>query len=209
MPSTEKEAYGLKILTNNHPDIRRLRRQTGTPNIHGNKFWKSTLVLMDYLCEFPPPKAGKDKPLRVLEIGCGWGLAGIYCAKEFGAELTSLDADDSVFPYLEHHAALNGVKVTTWKCRYEKIRKVDLENFDVMIGADICFWDEMVAPLYNLTRRAAQAGVRVVMTDPGRPTFSAMASQCEAKLAALHEAWSVPPPYNTSGFVMDYDPMGQ
>ena len=195
----ERQAFGLTILKNSHSDIRRLRREAGYPSIHGNKFWKSTYLLMDYLQEFPPAKGA-----RILEIGCGWGLAGIYCAKRFKANVTALDADKTVFPYLELHAQLNGVSIETWQCRYERITKADLAHFDLVIGADVCFWDTMIAPLYNLTRRAAQVGnVRVVMTDPGRPTFSAMAEKCMEKLGAEYDNWAVPHPNNASGLVMD------
>lgn len=195
----ERQAFGLRILKNSHKEIRRLRNQTGYPSIHGNKFWKSTYIVMDYLREFPPAKGS-----RILEIGCGWGLAGIFCAKEFDAEVTGLDADETVFPYLQLHAELNGVAVDTWRCRYERVTKADLAEFDMVIGADICFWDEMVKPLFNLTRRAAQVGgVRVVMTDPGRPTFREMAENCTEKLGAEYEDWAVPHPHNASGLVLD------
>lgn len=194
----QREAFGLTIFKNGHPEIRRLRKETGMPSIHGNKFWKSTYLLMDYLKEYPPKKRA-----RVLEIGCGWGLGGIFCAKEFNAKVTSLDADSAVFPYLEAHAKENGVKVTTWKCRYEKVRKEDLKNFDLVIGADICFWDQMVKPLYNLTKRAHDCGVRLVMTDPGRPTFQELAEKAETKLGSFYDNWCTPAPYNASGIILD------
>jgi len=215
LAQNERQAFGLRILNNSHKDIKRLRKSTGVPNIHGNKFWKSSLLLMDYLSVYPPQlrpgrysgKKKKKPPVRVLEIGCGWGLAGIYCAKTFNAEVTGLDADDTVFPYLMHHAEINGVDLETWQCRYEKVRKMDLEEYDVVIAADICFWDEMVDPLYKLVRKAKQAGgVRVVITDPGRPTFTAMAERCVDKLGAFYENWSTPHPHNASGWVMDLDP---
>lgn len=199
--SLERQAFGLTILKNNHPDIRRLRKETGMPSIHGNKFWKSTLLMMDYLTEAPPKKRA-----HILEIGCGWGLAGIFSAKTFAAHVTSLDADDTVFPYLAHHAEINGVQVETWKCRYEKIRKQDLAEFDLVIGADICFWDSMVDPLYNLLRRAHSVGTRVVLTDPGRPTFRELSDRAVAKLDAFYDNWMTPYPNDATGLVLDTAP---
>lgn len=206
MPKYERQAYGLKFQQNSHPDIKRIRKNSGVPNIHGNKVWKSSLLLMDYLNEYPPQITRNRKRLKVLEVGCGWGLSGIYCAKNHNAKVVGLDADDTVFPYLEHHAELNGVEVETWKCRFEKVRATDLENFDLMIGADICFWDEMVKPLYNLVRRASKvSGLRVVIADPGRPTYTEMAEKSVEKLGAYLEPWSVPHPHNVSGWIMDLD----
>jgi len=197
----QREAFGLTILKNGHPDIRKIRKLSGEPSIHGNKFWNSTFLLMDYLQEFPPKKNAK-----ILEVGCGWGLAAIFCAREFKADVTGLDADSAVFPYLHRHAEINGVKVKTWKCRYENVRKADLQAFDLIVGADICFWESMVKPLYNLTKRAHDAGVRVVMTDPGRPTFSAVADKASDKLGAEYDSWVTLSPIEARGLVLDVDP---
>ena len=58
-----------------------------------------------------------------------------------------------------------------------------LRSFDVILGADICFWDDMTAQLFNLIKRAQKAGVKQVMiADPCRPPFSALVSRCEDKL---------------------------
>ena len=193
-----RHAFGMTILKNSHPDIRKLKRLTGNASIHGNKFWKSTFLMMDYLSVFPPHTGAK-----VLEVGCGWGLAGIYLAKHFQCELTSLDADRSVFPYLKLHAKLNQVSLETWCARYENIRKRDLAEFDLVIGADVCFWDEMTKPLYNLIRRSHQVGTRIVMTDPGRSPFREMSSLCVDNFECAYENWSVPHPHNSSGLVLD------
>ena len=198
----ERKAFGLRILKNSHPEIRKIRRETGYPEIHGNKLWKSAFLLMDYLKQFPPAKN-----CRVLEVGCGWGLAGIYCAKKFKAHTTGLDADDTVFPYMQYHADINKVSVENWKCRYENVRKADLKHFDLIIGSDICFWDSMTAPLYNLMQRAYKVGCRVVITDPGRPPYREMAEKCADKFDAIYNDWIVPHPHNASGLVLDMEPL--
>ncbi len=200
MTSTQqRDVFGITVLKNSHPDIRRIKRESGIATIHGNKFWNSTSLMIDYLMQTPP-----KKNWRILEVGCGWGISGIYCAKNFKAKVTSLDADDSVFTYLQHHAMLNGVNVTTTKNRYEKITVEMLSKFDMVIGSDICFWDEMTALLFNLVKRSHRAGVkRVVMTDPGRPPFRMMAEKCLEKFDGIYDNWSVPHPYNTSGLVLD------
>ena len=194
-----RDVFGLSVLKNNHPDIRRIKRAGNAATIHGNKFWKSSGLMIDYLIASPPSKGW-----RILEVGCGWGISGIYCAKAFAGQVTALDADESVFPYLQHHAELNGVTVDTVKCRYEKVTTKMLADFDMLIGSDICFWDEMTPLLVNLINRAYKAGMkRVVMTDPGRAPFRVMAERCVNKFDALYENWSVPHPYNTSGLVLD------
>lgn len=201
--NTERQAFGLTILKNTHRDIRRLKRETGHAALHGNKFWKSTYVLMDYLQECLE-EYSHEQPLRILEIGCGWGLGGIFCAKRFNADVTSLDADASVFPFLQHHAQLNNVEITTWQQRFEKITKQELAQYDLIIGADICFWDELTPIVRNLVKRALQAGVpRVILTDPGRPTFREVGEYFADRYEAVYSDWDVPSPYNVWGLVLD------
>lgn len=198
MSATSRELFGLTLLNNRHKDIRALRREHGYPTHHGNKVWRSSLLLMDYLQEFPIPKKA-----RVLEVGCGWAVASLYCAKHFKARVTGLDLDASVLPFAEHHAKVNGVAINTVCQSYEKVTAKMLGEFDVLIGADICFWDELSGKLYNLVRRAHRAGVRSIITDPGRPPFTQMALKAEEKLEGVIEPWFVPHPHNSRGYVLD------
>src|SRR4030095_13646160 len=103
-PPQERHAFGLTLLAPSHPEVRRLQHDAVQPSLHGHKVWPSSLVLMDYLQQHGIPLR-----TRVLELGCGWGLVGIACAKLFQAQVTGLDADAAVFPYLQLHAARNGV----------------------------------------------------------------------------------------------------
>lgn len=199
MTTLSRDVFGITVLKNNHPDIRRIKREVGATVIHGNKFWHASHLLIDYLRTYPP-----ERHWRILEVGCGWGINGIYCAKHYAAKLTALDADNAVFACLDHHAELNGVKITTLKSRFEAVTVAKFSEFDMVIGSDICFWSEMTKPLYNMINRAHRAGVkRIVMTDPGRGPFREMAEKCCKKYRAVYDNWSVPHPYNTSGLVLD------
>ncbi len=172
-----RQAYGLKILNANHQDVRRLKREGHQAELHGNKFWNSSFLIMDHLKRHPLKKNS-----RVLEIGCGWGLLGIYCAKTFGCRVTGIDADPNVFPYLQLHAEKNGVTMAGEKKSFQQLDQRYLSNFDVILGADICYWDEMTGLLMNLIARARRAGVQQVMiSDPCRPPFTDLAERCDKK----------------------------
>lgn len=165
---------GAIFPTSNHPAIRRAKRVHEAPEIHGNKLWKSSCLIIDYLNKHPDPK-----PKTLLDAGCGWGVGGIWCAKAFDAKVTSLDADKHVFPFLAVTAELNGVTTKHKVARFEKLSTNYLSDFDTLIAADVCFWDELVSPLCNMVNRAIKAGVgRIVIADPERPTFHEMASRC-------------------------------
>jgi len=115
----------------------------------------------------------------IMELGCGWGPASIFCAQHASAKVTGVDRDDEVFPFLEVQAALNEVDVTTKQASFEKLTKKELSNYDILIGADICFWDKLTAIHFNLIKRAFQAGVKeVVIADPGRAPFYELAEKC-------------------------------
>jgi predicted nicotinamide N-methyase len=169
-----RTAFGLKILNSNHPEIRRLKRDGNVPELHGNKFWNSSFLIMNHLKRHPLPRRS-----RVMEIGCGWGLLGIYCAKQFDARVTGTDADRHVFPFLDLHAKANGVKIATEQARFEKLTVERLKGVDVLLGADICFWDELTPVLFNLIKRALKAGVKqIIIGDPSRSPFTLLVERC-------------------------------
>ena len=74
---TERKAYGITVLKSADSRVRKLRKDH-EPNIHGNKVWNSSWCIMDFLTS-----QGLPYGLNVLEAGCGWGPAGIFCAKNF------------------------------------------------------------------------------------------------------------------------------
>jgi predicted nicotinamide N-methyase len=129
-------------------------------------------LLIDFI-----KKMGLPGETSVMEVGCGWGLAGIFCAKKYDARVAAVDCDSEVFPYLRLQARMNKVSVETIQRRFERIRCRDLMGVEYLIGADICFWDSLVNPLKNLIRRAFRSGVKlVILADPGRPPFEALAA---------------------------------
>ena len=194
----ERHAFGLTVFDTDHPEVRRLQQEAVQPSLHGQKVWRSSFVLMDYL-----QQRGVNMRARVLELGCGWGLVGIYCAKTFNAHVTGLDADAAVFPYLHLHAQLNGVHIQTRQLSFEHIQSQALDAFDLIVGADICFWDEIVDPLYHLLRRAIKAGVaEILVADPDRPPFDDLCARFEKTCNAEVLDWEITTPVSTSGRIL-------
>jgi predicted nicotinamide N-methyase len=201
----ERQVFGITMLHPGHPEVQRLRCETPQPSLHGQKVWRSSFLLMDYL-----QQRGLQPGARVLELGCGWGLVGIYCAKTFQADVTGLDADAAVFPYLQLHARLNGVDIRTRQLTFEHANTLDLAVFDVIIGSDICFWDELVNPLYDLVRRSITAGVaQILLADPGRPPFDELCACCKKEGGVEVIDWQVPRPCSASGLILRTETSGQ
>lgn len=192
---------GMRILKERHPLIRSLDLEGFSPSLYGTRVWQSTFWLMDYLADHPI--APDD---RVLEIGCGWGLLGIYCAKAFNARVLLTDADDQVFPYAMAHAQLNGVSVHTEQVRFDGISDSRLAACNVLLGADICFWPELGSQLRRVIERAAALGVgRIMLADPGRSTFMRMAESLERALGARLIEWRSATRAGSSGYLLVLD----
>ena len=195
-------AYGIYLLTSQHRLIRRLKRAY-EPSIHGNKAWKASFLMMDYLLHNPPRRG-----VRMMELGCGWGPGAVFCAHRFGAKATGVDLDTNVFPYLEVIAALNDVKVAAMEGNFNNLSTECLGRAKLVIGSDICFWDSMVKPLLDVVRRSLEGGVqRFVISDPGRPTFYELADLCakEAWRVTLKE-WYAVEPSRTTGEILEVRP---
>ena len=170
------QTRGITLLRGGHREVRRLKRANHQPSIHGNKVWNSSFLIMDQLVR----QKDIDADTHLMDIGCGWGPLAVFAAKRFGCRVTAVDADADVFPYLRLHAAINRVEVETLRCRFERLTKARLRGVDQITGADICFWDELTPVLFNLIRRALGQGVRrIVIADPGRSPFYALAERCE------------------------------
>ena len=196
------QAYGVYLLASQHRLIRRLKR-VYEPSYHGNKAWKSSFLLMDYLLH-NPVRVGA----RVLELGCGWGPASVFCARRFKARVTGFDLDSDVFPYLEVLAALNDVKIAALEGDFRALDGDKLHDQHMLIGSDICFWDNMVEPLFELVERALGNGVkRVVIADPGRPTFYELADRCaKGPRQAMLTEWYATEPSRITGEVLEVCP---
>ena len=189
---------GVTMPKASHPVIRSVKRKEALPSIHGDKLWKSSFLLIDYLDQHRPEYCE-----AVLDVGCGWGISGIWCAKTLGAEVTSVDADSNVFPYLNAVAHLNNVNILTLTSRFEKLSKRQLAEFDVLIAADICFWDELVNPVFNMINRAVDAGVKhILIADPERSSFFDMAELCMHKHCAELIEWNTNTPVPARGAIL-------
>ena len=193
---------GLKILKSSHPDVRKIKRQQQGHSAHGNKVWRSSFALIDYLETYPLKQQSK-----VLEIGCGWGLSSLYLTKYQQADVTAIDIDDSVKPYFELQNRINQCHINFQQRSFESLKPDELGSYHYIIGSDICFWDEMTQPLFDLVDRAIAAGVeRIIIADPGRPPFWALVDLCTEAFAAEVVTRRIYQPWKTEKYLMVLEP---
>ena len=193
-----KEVRGLKIYKKKHKTIKKLLKETSVPEIHGDKVWFSSYLIMDYLEEHPPKKGSS-----ILEIGCGWGILGIHCAKLFNADVTGVDADENVFPFLKKHAKLNNAKVKCKVSPFENLKSSLLKKQDIILGGDICFWPKLKKSLYKLIQNALDNGVKkIIIADPGRSPFLKLAKKCKKDFNAELLEVELEDPIDEDGYLL-------
>ena len=189
-------AYGIWLFTEKSQSIKKLKKELN-PSVHGDKHWDSSYVLMDYFTHKPLKKKS-----RVLDVGCGWGPTSIYLANA-GHTVTGLDVDDHVFAFLKVQAELNDVSVKTRQGAMASMKKADLEKFDVIVGGDICFWDELTDEWFALLKRAASAGVKkLVLADPGRQPFLDLVDKCFDRWECDMHTWYCLEPKKFTGSLL-------
>ena len=141
--------HDVLILKKSHKLIRRMQRALAQPEIHGYQVWGSSFLIMDYLLQHPPRRGSK-----VMEIGCGWGILGIFCAQQFKSKVTAIDADEHVFPYLDAHALLNDVSITQRVARYEELAGIQLgeTRLATLLGEELLAKDAGTGRIYATSR---------------------------------------------------------
>jgi predicted nicotinamide N-methyase len=203
LPESNVEyVYGIFLLTEKHKLIRALKK-VHQPSVHGTRTWGSAFLTMDYLTHNPIVKG-----CSVLDLGCGWGASSVFCAHKFKAKVTAVDLDSAVFPFLNVFAEINSVEVKTRKADFAKLKGPDLGKHQVILGSDICFWDSLVDPLVNMVNRAIKNGVeRIIIADPGRPTFYEFCDKVSAKHKVSLQEWYSVEPDRAIGEIIEIRPL--
>ncbi|WP_368565377.1 methyltransferase [Pseudoxanthomonas sp. UTMC 1351] len=104
---------------------------------------------------------------RVLEIGCGLGLASLVLQRR-GADITASDHHPLAESFLMDNAELNGLPAIPYcDLRWERPDEA-LGLFDLIIGSDVLYERGHARLLAALVRRHGQPSMEVLITDPGR-----------------------------------------
>lgn len=127
--------------------------------------WSSALALATHM-RVRPGVAG----MRVLELGCGTGLAGIAAAQA-GARVVMTDYEDDALRFARANAAINLGAVARDKVRAEHLdwRSPGAPGtFDIVLGADIVYDRANFPFLLSLFRAVLAPEGVVLVADPDR-----------------------------------------
>ncbi len=143
--------------------------------LFGN-LWPSGRVLaeaMDSLELDREPDPGKlaapgwNGTKRILELGCGLGLASVVLHRR-GGEVTSSDLHPLAGAFLIANTALNALSPIAFRQNDWSSETVIPGVFDVIIGSDLLYEPEHATTLAACIARHGHLGTEVVIVDPGR-----------------------------------------
>lgn len=113
---------------------------------------------------------------RVLELGCGLGLAGIAAAK-VGANIVFSDYEQDALDFARYNAKRNlPEEIANYHTRFINLdwRRVDAESlappekFDMILAADVVYERRNFFPLMDVLQRHLEPTGVAVFTEPGR-----------------------------------------
>eukprot|EP01083_Nonionella_stella_P293525 998249_1 len=108
-----------------------------------------------------------DSSFRVLELGCGLGLASITAAFCGATEVVASDGDADVLEMTRRNIIENGVRETVVAKQYlwnEKTKEFSSQPFDLILCADIIYLEETYTDLCTCLRDLSHDGTHILMS---------------------------------------------
>ncbi len=115
---------------------------------------------------------------RILEIGCGLGLASLVLQRR-GAEVIATDMHPLAESFLAYNSALNGLPSVPYRNLHWAVPLPTLGRFDLLIAADVLYERAHAELIAALVERHALPEAEVVLTDPGRGSSGAFTRALE------------------------------
>jgi predicted nicotinamide N-methyase len=138
--------------------------RAGISSAHWSLFgqvWPSGRVLAEAMCTY----AVEGK--RILELGCGLGLASIVLQYRH-ADVVASDHHPLAELFLRRNAEQNELQAILYRDLPWDTPDLTLGLFDLIIGSDILYEQHNTALLAQMVQRHAKPSAAVLITDPGR-----------------------------------------
>ncbi|MFP3982594.1 MAG: class I SAM-dependent methyltransferase [Desulfurivibrionaceae bacterium] len=123
--------------------------------------WHSSLVLAEIMHEY------KIQGLKILEIGCGLGLASLVAHRR-GADVTASDYHPMASLFLTENLSLNNFPPLNFKIADWAKSDHLLGKFDLIIGSDLLYEPDHPGLVSAFIDRNSNKTVKVIIIDPGR-----------------------------------------
>jgi predicted nicotinamide N-methyase len=165
----------------------------------GHQLWDSAIVLALYLRSSAMPCCFLGK--RVLELGAGIGLPGIYLAsRNLPESITLTDCKERLLTLLQSNAKnLEGSKTDVAKLDWTDPHDLSKfastlpgHDYDIIIASDVCYCEEQVEPLANAIC-TLRVPVTLIVAPAGRQAavlLSRRLQSSEVRVSTQHLALS-------------------
>lgn len=162
--------------------------------------WPAGVFLAETMATYPVD--GK----RILEIGCGIGLASLVLHNE-GADITATDLHPLAESFLDENLSLNDLPTLPFHGGDWGQEVPELGQFDLLIGSDLLYEPEHPKLLANFIDRHANEGAEVIIVDPGRGQQGRFNRAMDARGYGRETAWADQLPVRErldKGYVLNY-----
>jgi predicted nicotinamide N-methyase len=162
--------------------------------------WPAGVALAEAMCVIPI--TGR----RILEVGCGLGLASLVLARR-GADITASDHHPLAEAFMRHNTDLNGMAPIPFSHAAWGGPDPGLGRFDLLIGADVLYEHDHPRLLAGFLALHANPTVQFVMADAGRghcgrfSTFMEAQGYTRAERRVSFGGW----PPGAGGRILTYD----
>lgn len=123
--------------------------------------WDAGRVLAGLMHEYP------IDGLRILEIGCGIGLASLVLNQR-EADITATDHHPEAGPFLAYNVDLNEGRAIPFVRTGWADEVTDPGRFDLIVGSDLLYESEHAALLAAFIAQHAAPRCKIILVDPGR-----------------------------------------
>lgn len=126
---------------------------------------------------------------RILEIGCGLGLASLVLQRR-GADVVASDIHPLAEPFLAYNSALNELPSVHYRQLSWDVPLPSLGQFDLIIGSDVLYERGHAELLIEVIERHAKSDAQLIFADPGRGNSARFTRMLRARGYELHETLS-------------------
>jgi predicted nicotinamide N-methyase len=123
--------------------------------------WAGGQVLARHVLDSPELVAGR----RVLDLGSGSGLVALAATRAGAASVVASEVDPVARAAIGVNAELNGLPVPVVT---GDVLDGPVPDADVVLAGDVCYDRDMTARVLPWLRAAHDAGLLVLLGDPGR-----------------------------------------
>ncbi|QNP40527.1 class I SAM-dependent methyltransferase [Lysobacter solisilvae (ex Woo and Kim 2020)] len=121
---------------------------------------------------------------RILELGCGIGLASLVLQQQ-EADIVASDVHPLAEPFLAYNAALNALPALHYRQLRWDVPLPTLGRFDVIIASDVLYQRGSAELVNDVIARHAHDDAQVWVTDPGRGQAARFSRLMEAQEYAV------------------------